>query len=493
MRASNLFPLAAGLMLALAGCLSSPAETPIDPGRGNGLPSNLNSTHKVYASSAIGDDIDLGKLVGSQNVTELLASLHVVGQNGPEPSIGITSKGNIFFQALEKTMRSTDRGQTWQHVSGALTATATSDPYLWVDQVTDRVFQINMVGLVCSHIAWSDDEGETWLGNPMDCGPVPVNDHIKLATGPWSGAASSLGLNPVYPNAVYYAYNKLVGGYIAISLDGGATFPILRQTFPSGCNGALHGAITTAPDGSVYIPVRYCPGPLVAYSHDNGLTWENVVVGQDAGVPAQQKNPEIAVDSKNNVYMTWVGKDNALWMTISKDGAKTWSKSVPVSPNQVGSVTWPAMLAGDPGRVAFAYIATEDSRKGPWEVPDTTKWHLYYTYSLNALDDDARFVTIRITPEQDPVQRGTICIASSACSGGNRNLLDFIDMHMDKDGRPFIAFADGCTTPACLLPGGTPSDSRSRMGVTAIIQAAPSLWESVGVLKPIDAAGTHQH
>ena len=41
-----------------------------------------------------------------------------VGEDGPEPSIGVTSSGCIFFIALEKVMRSCDYGQTWEEVQG---------------------------------------------------------------------------------------------------------------------------------------------------------------------------------------------------------------------------------------------------------------------------------------------------------------------------------------------------------------------------------------
>ena len=29
---------------------------------------------------------------------------------------------------------------------------------------------------------------KTWLGNPHDSGTTPINDHIKLATGPWTSS-----------------------------------------------------------------------------------------------------------------------------------------------------------------------------------------------------------------------------------------------------------------------------------------------------------------
>ena len=104
-----------------------------------------------------------------------------VGQQGPEPSIGVTSSGCIFFIALEKVMRSCDSGETWVNtVEGDVTqAPSTSDPWGWVDPLTDRIFNVQMVGLATTWIGWSDDDGETWLGNPHDSGPVPLNDHIK--------------------------------------------------------------------------------------------------------------------------------------------------------------------------------------------------------------------------------------------------------------------------------------------------------------------------
>ena len=60
-----------------------------------------------------------------------------VGEDGPEPSLGITSSGCIFFIAMEKPMRSCDGGQTWENMADITQAPFTSDPYGWVDPVTD--------------------------------------------------------------------------------------------------------------------------------------------------------------------------------------------------------------------------------------------------------------------------------------------------------------------------------------------------------------------
>src|SRR5205085_7099728 len=45
----------------------------------------------------------------------------------------------------------------------------------------------------------------------------------------------------------------------------------------------------------------------------------------------------------------------------------------------------------------------------------------------------------------DPIQRGGIC-ASGTC----RNLLDFFDASIDKEGRVVIGYDDGCIGPDCI-------------------------------------------
>ena len=108
-------------------------------------------------------------------------------------------------------------------------------------------------------------------------------------------------------------------------------------------------------------------------------------------------------------------------------------------------------------------------------------YYLYVTYSLNALDENPTFHTIRISP--DPVQIGSICLNSGDCrdiGGSNRNLLDFNDLHIDREGRVYIAFADGCTETCADSINATPEDSRDRLGSVYYMGSGPSLYESVG-------------
>ena len=110
--------------------------------------------------------------------------------------------------------------------------------------------------------------------------------------------------------------------------------------------------------------------------------------------------------------------------------------------------------------------------------------YLYVTYSLNALDENPIFHTQKISP--DPVQVGSICLNSGDCrsneGGSNRNLLDFNDLHIDLEGRVYIAFADGCTGTCASGNDTTASNSRDRLGSVYYLGNGPSLYESIGNL-----------
>ncbi len=424
-----------------------------------------------------------------------------VGEEGAEPSIGITSSGCIFFIAFEKPMRSCDHGETWVDTSDVTQAFFTNDPYGWVDPITDRVFNIHMMGLWTTWIGWSDDDGETWASNPHDSGSVPINDHIKLGSGPWTDEGYGIGgglTSNIYETAVYFCFNKLLYISCYTSYDGGATFEAGGDIVGlATTNGGLHGAITTAPDGTVYLPPRVAT-PAIIFSKDNGLTWEERTMGEDVGTPNPRKNGEIAADAESNAYNVWVGNDQGIYMSRSMDSGNTWDQtSIRISPVEVISATFPHTSAGDPGRIAITYLGSENASElnqtdidgNPWDgnahyATTNVSHYLYVTYSLNALDENPVFHTQRVS--SDPVQVGSICLNSGDCrsneGGSNRNLLDFNDLHIDLEGRVYIGFADGCTGTCASGNDTTASNSRDRLGSVYYLGNGPSLYESVGNL-----------
>ena len=81
-------------------------------------------------------------------------------------------------------------------------------------------------------------------------------------------------------------------------------------------------------------------------------------------------------------------------------------------------------------------------------------WLIATTY-----DGGATWVTVNATPN-DPVQRGVVCTNGTACPDGTRNLLDFNDLTVDKEGRVLAAVADGCVTADCIRGVDRNNDGR---------------------------------
>ena len=478
------------LLVPLSGCLQD--DSPIEDIVEEVLPPG------IFVTGADGFPVDEPPL-------PLVFKFSDVGEDGAEPSIGVTSSGCIFFIAFEKVMRSCDHGASWEDVTGPLCAFQTNDPYGWVDPVTDRIFNVQMQGLQTSWICWSDDDGETWIGNPHDSGTTPLNDHIKLASGPWTSSGYGIGgqfSQTFYDQAVYYCYNKLAGIFCFTSFDGGATFEAGGQLFGlATTNGGLHGAITSAPDGTVYVTPRV-ETPTVIVSKDNGLTWFDRTMGEDEGTPYPRKNSEVATDTQSNAYHIWTGADEGVYMATSTDSGQSWTQtSVRISPNEVISTAFPQVDAGDPGRIAITYLGSENSSElnqsnidgEPWDgnahyANSNVSYYLYVTYSLNALDPNPVFHTVRASA--DPVQIGSICLNSGDCrdiGGSNRNLLDFNDLHIDREGRVYIAFADGCFGECPTGNNSGPEDSRSRRGILCYLESGPSLLEGFGTLSAFES------
>ncbi|MCA1830921.1 MAG: glycoside hydrolase, partial [Actinobacteria bacterium] len=145
----------------------------------------------------------------------------------------------------------------------------------------------------------------------------------------------------------------------------------------------------------------------------------------------------------------------------STDDGVTWSALHDVgSAYSIRNTEFPMVVAGDPGRAAFAFYGTP--RAGDDQSASFSGvWHLYVSYTYDGGDT---WQTVDATPN-DPVQRGCIWLAGG--SNPCRNLLDFQDMTVDGHGRVVIGYADGCVTAFCVGSGGTPAQSHDSYGVIA--------------------------
>lgn len=405
-------------------------------------------------------------------------AINDVKHNGGEPTLGVNAKGTLFVVSSNDVFRSRDNGTTWQMVSPPANFPRSLDPILWVDQDTGRVF-LDHLYLACSYLAYSDDEGANWLYNPVACG-IPGDDHQTLATGKPVNVAVPM---PLYKNVVYYGWNGVAYSGVSRSLDGGVTFAGGVIAIDQAHCGGLNGHMKIDKDGIVYLPAAGCDQPVVAVSRDSGVTWEQHTIDTGGvGRSAPGDDPSIAIDTAGNAYLIWPGKDAKMYGSISTDKGKTWGPAFHVSPPAITSSLEAVSIAGDPGRVAFGYYATTADTSS-WKTPNSddaakdARWHLFVTYSLDALDGaNATFVTQQVTPDDNPVTIGRLH-NGGADGTKDRNLLDFFDMVRDGQGRVYIAYTDGCYHKCATDPA-----TRMSQTTVATLASGPGLLSAVPML-----------
>jgi hypothetical protein len=258
----------------------------------------------------------------------------------------------------------------------------------------------------------------------------------------------------------------------------------------------------------------------VSYSDDNGLTWTpqqafDAGLGHDASTPFvgftldNQGNPYFGFAINLNANPAICAAESAagtvqsdpsceydMYVIWSSDGGRTWdggggriagsaAKPYRVNPpSETGTHFFPAIAAGDPGRVEVAYLrapqilptdalgkanpggcAGPGAPGNPATYPPACTWNLYAGQSMNltASPAHAAWTTTQITTT--PVHVGDICNLGIFCvaPSSNRHLLDFIMETLDPQGCAHIAYADDNTinkmrvanqTSGCLAERG---------------------------------------
>jgi hypothetical protein len=383
----------------------------------------------------------------------------------------------------------------------ASTPRAAGDPILFTDHDTGRTFVSQLEGLTPagSTTDVTDDDGDNF--SPSEGSSLPSDiDHQTFGGGIFH--AGALGPVTSYPNAVYYASQSVSDARATVSQDGGVTFgPAFPMYTINDCAG-LHGHIKVSPkDGTVYVPNVACGGAIPFHetggkqaalvSEDNGITWnirpipdstthgngsaDNTIIGT--------RDPSVAMDADGTVYFVYQAEDRLTGnadgtdiagdthpkVAVSHDRGLTWSPSVDVGAsvingNPIRNATFVTATAGSSGRAAVAFFGTETGGNN-WAcgAGDDCSLNIqgeptginarplftgvWYLYISTTFDGGKTWTTQNVTPG-DPIQRGGIC-GGSTC----RNLLDFMDIQIDKEGRILVAGEDGCIE-ACVQGGG---------------------------------------
>jgi len=464
----------------------TPTATPTPPPSTAGMPRFFTYMSPEGVADSAGEPS-----IGSNWTNETVAHNTLVnGTVNNLPNGGSALYYGGFLSSMLKVTFSdcsSPAGIMWDQkpLVSASTPRAAGDPILFTDHFTGRTFACQLEGLTPagSTIDITDNDGDSFT--PSD-GVVPSDvDHETIGGGHYHSPLPNPG--PVYPDAIYYASHSIAEARALRSDNGGLVFsPAAAPMYSDTDCGGLHGHLKVSPaDGTVYVPNFACGGTLpfhnggvqgLIVSENNGITWNVRTIPdsstsgviQEPIVPgtAQTRDPSVAIATDGTVYFAYQAANGHSMVAVSHDKGMTWAPSVDVGANVVngGPVlvgTMQAIVAGDPNRAAVTFFGTETGGNN-WDCgsgntcdygPDFTG--VWYLYVATTFDGGATWITQNITPD-DPIQRGGIC------GGGTcRNLLDFFDATIDKEGRVLIGYDDGCVSAGCINGGNNDFTSKA--------------------------------
>ena len=393
-----------------------------------------------------------------------------VGDNSGEPSIGANWKsGNIMTNAVLDTLRVSVNTATspatlnWKLVNSPITSTTSLDPILFTDHDTGRTFVSQLLGTT-SLAAFTDDDGATYTIS-QGGGFASGVDHQSVGGGPFKECTPlQAQLNPgpcalltargpltSYPHAIYYASQDIGAALMALSQNGGMTFEAAKPMYSIAQCGGLHGHIKVGPDGDVFVPNKNCSGVQgLIVSKNNGLTFTvQAVTGSTPGT----SDPSVGIGAKGRVYFGYVDSASHPKIAVSDDNGQSWHFNQDVGTKyNIQNTVFPEVVAGDNDRASFFFIGTPSSGPGTADDTSTVFSGVWRAYIATTIDGGKSWLTVDATPT-DPVQLGVVCTNGTTCPSGTRNLLDFNDVTVDKFGRVYAAYTDGCITAACIKDG----------------------------------------
>jgi hypothetical protein len=383
-------------------------------------------------------------------------TVEYMGRGAGEPSVGsdwktgvanIQSDLETLFVTFNDSCPANGASSSWVNRRAPTSQFVDSDPIGFTDRDTGRVFagELTLLSPQTVKISHTDDDGVTWVPDQSG-GIASAVDHETIGGGVYH-APIPTGVSPLYPNAVYYCSQDIATALCSRSDDGGAHYGPSVPIYNLTACGGLHGHVKVSPkDGTVYVPNRDCAGQSAAVvSQDNGITW-SVRPVQSAAVPntSASDDPAIGIDSNGRVYFAFANNGTAAAVATSDDFGVTWHNIFNVSSVfGLKNIAFPAAVAGSAGRAAVAFYGSTtgvgDSNLGDF----TGIWHLYVAHTFNG---GATWTTSDLTPTL-PMQRGGLLRGGDAYI--TRNLLDFFDVTIDRDGRVLVGYVNGCSGGNC--------------------------------------------
>ncbi len=258
---------------------------------------------------------------------------------------------------------------------------------------------------------------------------------------------------------------KLTGGSDANGNDNA----VVVDVFPKGYSATTP---TPVPPGDISLCKPYNPaGPCYSSTVYAGPLAKSgnskVTVGQDF--------TPIAIDHNGDLYVVWaespvnpstglIDGPTTVYMAVSTDNGRSWSHRIDVSGHIRGLRTnvFPWVAASGTGAVDVVWYGTKTlgkcaSSTGCGSSAISGSWNVYLAQSLDAVTRHGRFnphLSFRTAKVSEyPNHFGAICTMGIGCStGGDRGLLDFIQVQAGPGGAAYVVWSDSANTDGA---GGT--------------------------------------
>jgi hypothetical protein len=381
---------------------------------------------------------------------------------GTEPRVTVAPDGSAYVvtnaaNGNAVVYASRDGGTTWAKTAGD--PTGQEQPTIDTDIVatnTGRLIASELdlagtQGVISFRNSYSDDRGESW--HQITGGTLSDTDRQWFAVGPNDPSTGK-------PRVYLLWHNLLSGGashnmWVQTSTDGGATFGApVPTTLPGDqayadlqCadSGGPSGMAVNQQTGQLYVffgtrtstvePAGGCgasvtPGPFevnvvsatrvwVATSKDGSAGSWTQSLAVDRSATGQVVGMELspgAVDNQGNVYVTFPESKNATDFTaavkyvVAPPDLASWSDPKTVAPLQGAGNILPHVIAGDPGRLAFAWFV------GETRGDDKSQWYSTAAVTEDGLSATPHFTQTRLS--NVPTYAGTAGELMAQCGTG---------------------------------------------------------------------------
>ena len=391
-------------------------------------------------------------------------------------SIAYTGLHNIDLLDNFTSAVSTDCGKTFSLLN----------PYATQNTLTDRQWQA-FDGASTNFLVYHKvDTSQIVVSESIDGGMTYVSLSPDGSHGIIDAATLPAAANSNQVGNIVTDYSHLTGGNNLLSGEPSHRMYAVFGAPRDAADNAQAQIDTNAQGAGAY---NHVDTIYLARSDDGGLTWtDSKVFGVD---PASHRElnllfPVVDVDKNGNVYVVWSDGFKVQYAS-STDGGVTFGKPYQVNhgnrgltatgaekPDAGTSDLFPWLAAGADGLLDVVwYHGTGGAPASnlPYRDPgdSKTKWTVAFAqlggaHALKAGVTAPHELTYSaaVTPvvhTGDICQNGTFCslvpVPGAPLSTGDRSLLDFFEVGIDKDGRANIALADNADSPGSLISAYT--------------------------------------